>query len=72
MTINPPALMLDTPDAAEMLGISPRTLEDYRWRGTGPAFYKVGMRLVRYRVDDLTAFALKSKRQNTASDQMPQ
>jgi hypothetical protein len=67
-----PELILDTPDAAEYLSISPRTLEDWRWRGIGPPFYKLGRRIVRYRVEDLMAFALKSKRQNTASDEMSQ
>ena len=63
-------LMLDTNDAAEVLGISPRTLEDYRWRGSGPPFYKLGRRLVRYRLDDLKAFAFQSKRQNTGGGEM--
>jgi DNA-binding transcriptional MerR regulator len=75
MTVNseaPSGFILDTPDAAELLGISPRTLEDWRWRGIGPPFYKLGRRIVRYRAEDLLAFALKSKRQNTAGDEMSQ
>jgi predicted DNA-binding transcriptional regulator AlpA len=58
---------LDTSDAAEVLGISPRTMEDWRWRGGGPPFYKLGQRMVRYRRQDILAFALKSQRQNTGA-----
>ena len=35
-----------------MLGLSVRTLAQYRWKGKGPAYYKFGW-LVRYRVGDL-------------------
>ena len=38
--------------AAAMLGLSVRTLKQYRWKGKGPAYYKFGG-LVRYRVSDL-------------------
>lgn len=39
-------------EAAAWLGMSPRTLSDWRIAGTGPRFVKIG-RLVRYRVADL-------------------
>ncbi len=43
-------------DAAVILGISDRTLENYRVRdGGGPPFTRVG-RLVRYKVADLRAW----------------
>lgn len=73
MTINsepPNGLILDTPDAADLLGVSPRTLEDWRWRGIGPPFYKLGRRIVRYRATDLETFAFQSKRQNTGGGEM--
>lgn len=35
--------------------ISPRTLERWRWTGEGPAFVKIGGRVV-YRLDDILAF----------------
>ncbi|MDE0006560.1 MAG: helix-turn-helix domain-containing protein [Rhodospirillaceae bacterium] len=42
---------LSTRQAAELLGLSPRTLERYRGAGEGPPFMKMG-RQVRYaRVD---------------------
>ena len=35
--------------------ISPRTLERWRWTGEGPAYTKIGGRVV-YRIDDVRAF----------------
>lgn len=35
--------------------ISPRTLERWRWTGDGPAFVKIGGRVV-YRADDVEAY----------------
>lgn len=34
---------LDTRQAAEYLGIRPRTLEDYRFKGGGPVFIRMGL-----------------------------
>ena len=38
-----------TRQVAEFLGVSPRTLEDWRLRGGGPRFVRMGSRVVRYR-----------------------
>ena len=35
--------------------ISPRTLERWRWTGEGPAYVKIGGRVV-YRLDDVQAY----------------
>ena len=43
-------------EAAEILGISPHTLENWRWNGIGPNFCRVGARMVRYRRTDLADF----------------
>lgn len=51
---------LDTREAAAYLGLSPRTLENLRWKGGGPAFLKPGGRkkgAVRYTLADLDAWA---------------
>lgn len=37
---------LDTPQAAARLGLTVGTLQTYRWMGTGPAFRKIGRRVV--------------------------
>jgi hypothetical protein len=48
--------LLSTENAARYLGVSPRTLNNWRWEGTkGPAFVRVG-RAVRYDVRVLDAW----------------
>lgn len=51
-----PPRFLRTPEAARFLGLSHRTLEKHRTYGTGPAYRKLGGRVV-YAPDDLTAWA---------------
>jgi hypothetical protein len=41
--------------------LSPRTLERWRWLGQGPAFLKLGGRIV-YRLDDVEAFEVAQRR----------
>ena len=50
-----PDLALDENCAAELLGVSTRTLQAWRVRGGGPRFVKVG-RAVRYRRRELVEF----------------
>ena len=51
-----PPRFLRTKEAAEFLGLSARTLEKHRTYGTGPAYRKLGGRVV-YSVDDLETWA---------------
>ena len=51
-----PHRFLRTPEAARFLGLSDRTLEKHRTYGTGPAYRKLGGRVV-YAVDDLETWA---------------
>ena len=51
-----PPRFLRTPEAADFLGLSSRTLEKHRTYGTGPAYGKLGGRVV-YALDDLKAWA---------------
>lgn len=53
-----------TKQAAQLLGLSHRTLEDWRYRGFGPSFRTLG-RAVRYRTEDLLAFIESSTFANT-------
>ena len=46
---------LKTVAAAAFLQVKPATLEQWRWRGEGPSFAKLG-RSVIYRKSDLDAF----------------
>jgi predicted DNA-binding transcriptional regulator AlpA len=50
-----PPRFLRTKEAAEFLSLSARTLEKHRTYGTGPAYRKLGGRVV-YAIDDLDAW----------------
>jgi hypothetical protein len=52
-------------EAAQILGLSVKTLRRWRFAGRGPAFHKLGS-CVRYRLDDLAAFIEAGRRQSTA------
>ncbi|MFZ2291196.1 helix-turn-helix transcriptional regulator [Corynebacterium casei] len=49
------APVMRTPEAAEFLQVSPRTLEGWRRRGEGPRYSRLGTVVV-YTVGDLQAF----------------
>lgn len=61
--------LLNTDEAAACLGTTKRTLEAWRYEGGGPAFVKLGGRLVRYRPRDLEAFIASGERVNTGGGQ---
>jgi hypothetical protein len=56
---------LRTVEAARYLSLSPRTLEKHRTYGTGPAYRKIGGRVV-YAVVDLNAWADIGTRRSTS------
>lgn len=47
--------LLDQNEVAVMLGVSPKTLEYWRWKKVGPKFLKVG-RLAKYRQADVESY----------------
>lgn len=61
--LSPPATLpnpgdyVSTGEAARILGVSEKTLANWRWRGIGPKASRIGQRLVRYHRADLAAFA---------------
>lgn len=55
---------LRTPEAARLLGLSPRTLEKHRTYGTGPRYRKLGGRVV-YAIEDIRSWADIGLRQST-------
>ncbi|PVA08693.1 DNA-binding protein [Pelagivirga sediminicola] len=55
----------DVRQAARFLSLSARTLEKHRTYGTGPAYRKLGGRVV-YSVDDLQAWAERGAKQSTS------
>jgi predicted DNA-binding transcriptional regulator AlpA len=63
--IDPLARYLRTPEAARILGLSPRTLEKHRTYGTGPTYHKLGGRVV-YELDDIKAWADRGTRTSTS------
>lgn len=68
MPLSPPGQpqrYLRTPDAALLLGLSARTLEKHRCYGTGPAYHKLGGRVV-YAVEDLQTWADLGIRRSTS------
>ena len=66
-----PPRYLRTPEAARFLSMSPRTLEKHRSYGTGPAYRKLGGRVV-YAIADLQAWADLGFHNSTAdADRLP-
>lgn len=61
-----PVLGLTTEQAAQALGLSPRTLEGWRVRGGGPRFAKLTRGVVRYRIEDLCDWLAERVVANTA------
>lgn len=59
---SPPPALLTQQEVAKLLGVSRRTLEDWRLTKTGPAFLKLGYRTVRYTADDVRAFIQGARR----------
>lgn len=60
-----PRVVTET-EAAEILGVAKRTLQDWRFRGRGPRFLSYSSRAVRYRVADLEAFMDAAARSSTS------
>ena len=60
-----PPRYLRTKEAATFLSLSARTLEKHRTYGTGPAYHKLGGRVV-YSVDDLTAWVARGSVTSTS------
>lgn len=54
-------LHYDTHRAAQALGVSYWTLVKWRRRGVGPKYRRIGQKAVRYRPEDLEAFAAEGE-----------
>lgn len=59
-----PPRYLRTPEAARFLGMSGRTLEKHRYFGTGPAYLRLGGRVV-YRLSDLLEWSEQGRQWST-------
>ena len=63
--------LLNTKEAAFLLGVSARTCEDWRLRGGGPDFVKLGARLIRYQRSALLRFAGRDARRKVMQRESP-
>ena len=59
-------LLLTEAEAARTLGFTPRFLQERRYRGGGPKFVRVSARAIRYRPEDLQAWAAERVRTSTS------
>jgi predicted site-specific integrase-resolvase len=51
---------------ADRWGVSPRTLERWRWRKTGPAYIKLGGKIV-YDLNDIEAYERRRRAETHSS-----
>jgi hypothetical protein len=51
---------LDSKEAGEMLGTHPETLANWRYKGIGPAYTRIG-RAIRYLEDDLLRYLAQNR-----------
>ena len=58
--------LLKTQQAADYLGLSKAFLERDRWAGAKVPFIKIGVRAVRYRLEDLQAYIESRTRKSTS------
>ncbi len=59
-------ILLTEAEAAELLGFTPRFLQNRRTRGDGPPFIAISARAVRYLPEDLRAWAEQRRRSSTS------
>jgi predicted site-specific integrase-resolvase len=59
--------VVQTDEAAQILGIAAGTLRKWRVYGTGPRFMKMG-KAVRYRLTDLEEYQQASLKENTSRE----
>lgn len=53
-------------EAAEYLAVAPKTLANWRSKGGGPVFCRLGKAAVRYTKGDLDAWAAEGRRRSTS------
>jgi predicted DNA-binding transcriptional regulator AlpA len=58
--------LLTTAEAAALIGVKKRTVDDWRTTGAGPRYVKISHRCVRYRPKDIETWADKRVINNTA------
>jgi len=64
--MNNPSKMMRPPEAAHYLGLSESSLAKWRCSGTGPAYMKVGERVVAYDQSELDSWLRSRSRRSTS------
>jgi hypothetical protein len=59
--------LLDTTEAGELLRLKKHTLENMRWRGTGPPFRKHGGRVFYHRAE-LLLWSRQARRRSSSGE----
>ena len=59
--------LLTTTETAEGLRLKRSTLENMRWQGTGPRFYKLGGRVF-YHIDDVREWLREMRRRSSSGE----
>lgn len=62
--------MLKPEEVAEILNVSVRTLETWRYKGIGPKYLKISQRCIRYRHCDIRSWQEKRIQRSTAENAM--
>ncbi|NCC61329.1 MAG: DNA-binding protein [Verrucomicrobiae bacterium] len=60
--------MLTPEQTSRMLCISPRTLENWRYRGMGPKYLQISKRCIRYRLSDIEEWQQSILRKSTSDN----
>lgn len=66
-----PEALLNQRQAADLMGVSERTLECWRSRGGGPPFVKISRRAVRYRRQDIDQWVGERVQRSTSEELRP-
>lgn len=61
-------MLLTEAQAAKLIGLSPRFLQARRYTGDGPPYVRISSRCVRYRREDLAAWAKDRVRTSTSQE----
>jgi phage terminase Nu1 subunit (DNA packaging protein) len=65
------SMLVDTKEAAKLIGLAEQTMSLWRSQGRGPAFLRVGSR-IRYHLDDLSNWLGQHRFRNTAQARQAQ
>jgi hypothetical protein len=60
-----PWRFIDEIEAARLLGVSRKVMQNWRWQGRGPAFFRIES-CIRYEVGELWSYAAERRAQSLA------